>query len=251
MPFTFAHPAAVLPLKRCCPAWLSFPALIVGSISPDLAYLLASPRIDEIAHKWTGLFLFSLPAGVITVWMLHWLGRLTVPAAPNPFRRVFLPVVEQRLGPPFVVVCSVLIGAATHVFWDCFTHKEGWAVGHFAFLNQPLGLPLKREARVCHLLWYLSTFAGVTFLALAYQSWRGTSNGNPGLPKSALKWINALFLAVVMLPVALAHHLLYANFTCVAFSLVLVGAFIVWVEKCTLPTLSSGSGPFIAPPISK
>jgi hypothetical protein len=251
MSFTFAHPAAVLPLRRYCPAWLSFPALIVGSVSPDLGYLLSGTRVDEIAHEWSGLFLFALPAGVFTVWALHRLGRLVVPAAPNPFRRVLLPIVEQPLGPPLAVVCSVFIGAATHILWDSFTHKEGWAVEHFALLNQPVGFMLNKEARVCHLLWYLSTFAGVTFIAVAYQGWRGASNGQPGLPASGLKWTNAVMLAALMLPTALAHHLFHANFICVSLSLFLVGTFVAWVEKCTLPSPHSGSGAFIAPPISK
>ncbi|MFX7840593.1 DUF4184 family protein, partial [Acinetobacter baumannii] len=29
MPWTFAHPAAMLPLRRLCPRWLSWPALVL------------------------------------------------------------------------------------------------------------------------------------------------------------------------------------------------------------------------------
>ena len=54
MPFTFAHPAAVLPLKRFTPGWLSFPALLVGTVTPDLAYLFANKQIDEVAHRSVG-----------------------------------------------------------------------------------------------------------------------------------------------------------------------------------------------------
>jgi hypothetical protein len=35
MPWTFAHAAAVLPLRRCCPRRLHFPALVIGSLTPD------------------------------------------------------------------------------------------------------------------------------------------------------------------------------------------------------------------------
>src|ERR1700744_2163138 len=35
MPWTFAHPAAVLPLRKALRSRLSFCALVVGSMSPD------------------------------------------------------------------------------------------------------------------------------------------------------------------------------------------------------------------------
>ena len=38
MPWTFAHPAAILPLRRFCPAPLDFSALVIGSMVPDLGY---------------------------------------------------------------------------------------------------------------------------------------------------------------------------------------------------------------------
>lgn len=255
MPFTFAHPAAVLPLKRFCPAWLSFPALVLGSATPDLAYLSASRRIDEIAHNWTGIFLFSLPVGVVTAWLLHRLGRLMVPAVPEPFRRILLPVVEQPLGALLTVAFSVILGAATHVLWDSFTHKEGWAVQHFAILNQPLGVLVKPGAKVCHVLWYLSTFAGVTCLALSYQKWRGTANGKPRAASSPVKWFNALCLAVLMIPVVLVHHLdhsLRGTTISVVLSLVLVAAFMVWVEKYLISAVkadvASSKVPFVSSP---
>ena len=39
MPFPLAHPAAVLPFRRYCSRWLNFPALVIGSLVPDLGYL--------------------------------------------------------------------------------------------------------------------------------------------------------------------------------------------------------------------
>jgi hypothetical protein len=55
MPFTFAHPAAVLPLRRFCPDRLVWSALVIGTVSPDLEYFV---RLAPSA-RWT----CSLPAG--------------------------------------------------------------------------------------------------------------------------------------------------------------------------------------------
>ncbi|MFP5073747.1 DUF4184 family protein [Neisseria sp. WLZKY-1] len=38
MPFTLAHPIAILPFSRC--RYCYFPALVIGSLSPDFVYFL-------------------------------------------------------------------------------------------------------------------------------------------------------------------------------------------------------------------
>jgi hypothetical protein len=59
MPFPVAHLAAVLPLRRYCPRYLSFPALVVGSLSPDLGYLFGHLHTDWFSHRfWAGSFGF-------------------------------------------------------------------------------------------------------------------------------------------------------------------------------------------------
>ena len=40
MPATFAHPSAILPLRRLCPTYLDFSALVIGSLAPDVGYFL-------------------------------------------------------------------------------------------------------------------------------------------------------------------------------------------------------------------
>jgi hypothetical protein len=40
MPFTFAHPAIVLPLKHLPKRWYSLTGLIIGSMTPDFEYFI-------------------------------------------------------------------------------------------------------------------------------------------------------------------------------------------------------------------
>ncbi len=59
MPFTFAHPAIILPLKkskRFCST-----ALIAGSIVPDFEFFFQLREVENIGHRWHGIFLFDLP----------------------------------------------------------------------------------------------------------------------------------------------------------------------------------------------
>src|SRR5262245_66554750 len=67
MPFTLAHPAAVIPLKR----YLPLSALVVGSLSPDLEYLVRLRAVSHLSHTLTGLFSFCLPVGLVLLWLFH------------------------------------------------------------------------------------------------------------------------------------------------------------------------------------
>ena len=66
MPFPLAHPAAVLPLRRFCPGRLSFLALVIGSVVPDVAYCFGPLDVDVFAHTLPGSLVFCLPMG----WLL-------------------------------------------------------------------------------------------------------------------------------------------------------------------------------------
>jgi hypothetical protein len=66
VPYPFAHPAAVLPLAR-----FGVPsALVIGSVAPDLWYLL--PFIDRAqTHSLSGVLAFCLPAGLLLYLLFH------------------------------------------------------------------------------------------------------------------------------------------------------------------------------------
>src|SRR5512146_7584 len=124
MPFPLAHPAAVLPLRRLCRRWLSFPALVAGSFSPDLSYLLSRWHVDELAHRPFAGLLFSVPAGLLLVAGLLIGLRLARLATPQYFgdgAADFRPAVvsgRSWLLSCLVLVLSLALGAATHVAWD-------------------------------------------------------------------------------------------------------------------------------------
>jgi Domain of unknown function (DUF4184) len=63
MPWTFVHPAAVLPLRQYCANRHLFGALVVGSVSPDLGYYVGRFDMATIAHTLLGLLIVCLPTG--------------------------------------------------------------------------------------------------------------------------------------------------------------------------------------------
>jgi hypothetical protein len=81
LPFTFAHSAAAVPLRHVLGRFGVLSALVIGSIAPDLAFVLpiGVARLDS--HSLAGLFWFCLPAGLLTYLLFHRVlkGPLTLP----------------------------------------------------------------------------------------------------------------------------------------------------------------------------
>src|SRR5579872_1927354 len=130
MPFTLAHPAAVLPFRRYCPRYFNFPALIIGSLAPDIGYCFGRLRVDEFSHRFVGSLGFCLPVGLLMLGMFYGLRHPIVGMLPASQRKVFLPLCERPPGSLLAIIISLLIGAWTHLLWDSFTHKNGWLAVH-------------------------------------------------------------------------------------------------------------------------
>ncbi|MBI3349511.1 MAG: DUF4184 family protein [Burkholderiales bacterium] len=174
MPWTFAHPAAILPLRSLCPRWLSFPGLILGAMAPDMSYYVGlHGKWSAFCHTPEGVATVCLPLGLL---LLALLLRFSMPLTvllPQPHRAL----VRHQLQPPAraiwpslaVAVLSILLGAASHLLWDSFTHPGRWGAELLPWLEQPVVGADDREFRVVTLLQHLSTFAGVVALAVVYR----------------------------------------------------------------------------------
>ena len=53
MPFTFSHPAIVLPFSK---KWFSLTALVTGSIIPDFEYFFKMKGHSDYGHNWMVYF---------------------------------------------------------------------------------------------------------------------------------------------------------------------------------------------------
>lgn len=138
MPFTPAHVAAVLPFARR--PWV-IPALVAGSMAPDMPYFARELPVAVTAESWyepflnattshsiTGALTVALPYALLltAVW---WTARrplksvFTAPVANDPAASEPSATRSARLVPRFVwLIASALVGIATHVAWDAATH---------------------------------------------------------------------------------------------------------------------------------
>lgn len=175
MPFTFAHAAAAVPLRRPLGRYGVMSALVIGSLSPDLQYFLPLDVAHDESHSLSGLLWFCLPAGLLGYALFHlFLKGPLLGLMPEPvLRRLCAHALRFRSFPPFpwpAVVVSALLGASTHILWDSFTHAAGSPVRAFAPLRMHLFDIAGYSIQTYKLLQHGSTCIG--FALLAWWSWR-------------------------------------------------------------------------------
>jgi hypothetical protein len=159
----------VLPIPR---GRLSFSALVVGAMAPDFLYFIQLSHSSRYGHTLPGIFFFSLPAGLVVLWIFHFLFKRPMLAlAPDHLaRRISWEDLQYSFWPAsrFAwVAISVLIGIFTHVLWDDFTHESGLFVTMAPELKLYFGLNMPLYS----LLQLGSTLVGAIFLAWAYWRW--------------------------------------------------------------------------------
>ncbi|RBY80317.1 hypothetical protein DQ239_04455 [Blastococcus sp. TF02-09] len=185
MPFTPSHAAAVLPFLRTP---LPASALVAGSVAPDLPYYLPGDLSWE-THSALAVVTTDLLLGGIA-WAV-WHALLAEPAlawAPGGVRARLSGV---PLGPAVRVrsvrglawtVLALVVGAATHVLWDEFTHAGRWGTDHLPALARMWG-PVEgyRWAQ------YASSVVGAAILLVWLVRWWRRSPRAP-LPDRPAAW---------------------------------------------------------------
>lgn len=129
MPFTFSHPAAVLPLAFIPKKWISVTALVIGSITPDFEYFFRMEQDSYFSHTWAGIFWFDIPLALLLVYLFNVLIRKelieNLPVFLNRrFSRFTSFKRNLNKGKDLLfVLISLFIGILSHIIWDKLTHK--------------------------------------------------------------------------------------------------------------------------------
>jgi hypothetical protein len=173
VPFTLSHAAAALPLRR---AHLVVSALVAGTFAPDLEYFIRLVPGGGWGHTLPGLVGMSLPLGLAALWIFH--RFVKVPLAcllPTSVRaRLTSQLLPFRFGPlrRFLhIVISILIGMATHILWDAFTHPQYGLVVHLRFLWIPVHLPVLGWEPWYDVLQLISSVMGLVIVAAWCVLW--------------------------------------------------------------------------------
>ncbi|GMQ24810.1 hypothetical protein Aoki45_14920 [Algoriphagus sp. oki45] len=145
MPFTFSHPAAIVPfIKRS--ENLSVSALVFGSIVPDLEFYFKLRLDENIGHKAAGIFLFDLPVALLCFFLFQGLIKTTLFQFSPAFiqQRISFAALAntdwKKASRIWIVLISIAIGLASHLILDSITHHDGGLVSRLSFLSDMIHL---------------------------------------------------------------------------------------------------------------
>ena len=142
------------------------PALVIGSLSPDLGYAFGILHLDWLSHRfWAGSFGFCLPAGLLILWGFYFMRRWVagiLTARLNGFKDALVALCRRSIYHPCSIVVSPLLGAWTHILRHSITREGGWLVEHLAFLRSSLPWVKNRRIGVYTVLYAGFTFVGVS-----------------------------------------------------------------------------------------
>ncbi|MEV3991760.1 DUF4184 family protein [Streptomyces sp. NPDC049837] len=158
MPFTLSHAAAVLPgIRRSGTGRgpLAASALVMGSFSPDMTYFAdtaipGAMLFGDVTHSLLGVLTVDvlIAAALVAVWLMvrepllalvpaRWQGRVHALVRGESWRE------RQPAGLAVRFYVSAVIGAATHVVWDLFTHADRWGMKVLPVLGEVVaGFPM-------------------------------------------------------------------------------------------------------------
>ena len=177
MPFTPTHVVAVLPFSYWAGRRLAFSALAIGSMIPDLPLFIPFLQLDYAqTHSITGIFAACLPAGFLTfLWFELFAKRPLFALCPRWVRQRLVPyeqpAVTASFGSVIMAAFSIVIGAATHVFWDSFTHYGRWGYRLFPRMNRIIFENGDYSLELYKAIQHGSTVVGLPLLLVVAALW--------------------------------------------------------------------------------
>jgi hypothetical protein len=216
MPFTASHVIAAVPLRRLLARRAVTSALVIGTMVPDFRHFI--PVIPGHAHLPThfvsALLWFALPVGLFTYFVFERLVREPAVALLPVFVRQRLgPLLaaptpsDRHLRPPLAdVALSVIVGAASHIAWDWFTHRGTFVVNAYpAFFYRVFYRRGTWELFGYGILQHASSLAGLALLVAWSRRWLARQPVDPtvGVGATADERKVALLVTVVAPAIAL------------------------------------------------
>ena len=204
MPFTLAHPAAVIPLYRKLGRFGVLSALVAGSMAPDMHYFLPFQFGHEATHSLLGMIWFCMPAGFILYLAFHLLLKRPVfSLLPDSMATRLAPFVSPCSLLPKVpwtgVIVSLSVGVVTHVLWDSLTHGAIFGTDFqqillFTFAESPVSL--------LYALQIASSVAGLWLLTRWLLRWMSLAPPHKFATPSmtSARWRVGVLLCIFCLP---------------------------------------------------
>jgi len=149
---------------------------VIGTFAPDFEYFLRLAPDRRLGHTIWGTFVFTLPLALLVLWIFHaFVKRPAAELMPHTVRVRLSPYLGRfRFGGPArfaLIVASIVVGIATHLFWDSFTHGDTWAYWRWPWLRQSVHLPVHGMMPHYKILQHLSSLIGTAIVVIWLAFW--------------------------------------------------------------------------------
>jgi Domain of unknown function (DUF4184) len=174
MPFTFSHPAIVLPFRQMRTRAISMSALVVASMIPDFQYFFSMKLNGRFSHTLPGIVFFDVPAAFVIWIVFHTLVKkplidhLPAPVSGRLQDLKAFDFLTYLRTHPFALLGCILAGATSHILWDAFTHHDGAFVPFIPALDSVVHISGLPEIPVYRYLQHISTLIGAGFIAFVF-----------------------------------------------------------------------------------
>mgnify|MGYP000753574010 CR=1 FL=1 len=228
MPFTFSHPAIILPLKLLKQSWFSLTGLIIGSLTPDFEYFIRMKVQSDYSHTIGGIFLFDLPLGILLAFLFHNVIRNTLyDNLPWILKSRIIEFKQFNWTKYFrenwiVVIISILIGAISHIFWDSFTHSTGYFVELIPQLKYSINLAGK-EIYIYKILQHTSSLIGGIIIAGSIYRLPKNTLINESLNLNYWIILTILVLVVMSIKLLISDNIQIGNLIVSVISAIIIG----------------------------
>lgn len=200
MPFTFSHPATVIPLNGKLNKYFDMTALVLGAMAPDFEYFINFQPKGTIGHTFLGFIYYNLPICFLLAFIFHKIVKKPlIKAMPSPIDRWFNHIADKTwtlnsLSKFLIFIYSALFGMLTHVIWDSFTHKNGYFVKQIPTLSKSINI-YSVDISMYKFLQHVSTLIGAIIILIFLLRIRDKSNKLIKRMKSEHKLIFFIFIA--------------------------------------------------------
>jgi hypothetical protein len=226
MPFTFCHPAIVLPVQYLPQKWLSLTGLVIGSLTPDFEYFIRMKVQSNYSHTFYGIFWFDLPLAILLTFIFHDFVRDALFCnLPDFIKNRIITFTSFDWNNNFKqnwIIISILIGIASHLLWDGFTHNHGYFVNHLSILRNNITL-FGNEIPIWKITQHLSTLIGGIVIVIALLK----------LPKSEIQKISnykKYWITIIICTLIISILRLYIHFNIKTFGnifVTIISAFLI------------------------
>ena len=204
MPFTPAHPAIILPFLKINPERVSATALVIGSVAPDFEYFFKMSVSGQHSHTLLGILYFNIPVTIGLAFLFHEVVKKNlISNLPAFLQYRFQETLKLNFREHFkkyywVVIISAAIGSFSHIFWDAFTHNDGFFAQRISFYKHVV-VPFDGvRYPLFYGLQHISTYVGLTIVLLYIFFMKADKNMPVSKPLFSYWILLGLITAVVI-----------------------------------------------------